>query len=318
VAGTNLDFQAASISPASLKLCVVIAYSITSVVISILEGGARLKKKFFLFTVLIAVAALLTTMPANCKDPGANISIHLRGSGTVMGLIQQCAESYMSQNPNVIISVSGGGTDRGIKSLIDGTSQIAMASSEINGELSLLAGQRNVKLVKHVIAYDAIVPYVNTGNPVSNLTVEQLRKIYTSQITNWGKAGGKDAPIIITTRNLDSGTYEGWKLLVIGEKAVLSPHAKPMESKPMKRFIQANPNGIGYSAFSYIDKTVKPLTVNGVAAGKETIKSGKYPIKRELILYIKDDASTEIIKFIEYINEVTPKIAEKAGVFPLN
>jgi phosphate transport system substrate-binding protein len=154
-----------------------------------------------------------------------------------MGLIQYGAEAYMSENPNVIISVSGGDTNKGIKSLIDGTSQIAMASSELNEELLLFAREKDVTLIKHVIAYDAIVPFVNPDNPISNLSIEQLRKMYTSQITNWKEVSGKDLPIAITTRSLISGTYEGWKLLVIGDKAVMSPQAIPMEIKPMKKFI---------------------------------------------------------------------------------
>jgi phosphate transport system substrate-binding protein len=224
----------------------------------------------------------------------------------------------MTENPGIIISVSGGGTGRGIKSLIDGTSQIAMASSEINEELLLRAEEKGVTLVKHVVAYDAIVPFVNLDNPVSNLSIEQLRKIYTSQITDWKEVAGNSSPITITTRNLSSGTYEGWKLLVIGEKAVISPHAIPMESKPLKKYIVENPNGIGYSAFSYIDDTVKPLAVNGVLASIESIKNGKYPLIRELILYTRDDASADTIKFIDYVKENTPKFAESLGVFPLN
>jgi phosphate transport system substrate-binding protein len=138
------------------------------------------------------------------------------------------------------------------------------------------------------------------------LSIEQLRDIYSSQITNWKEVAGNDSPITITTRNLNSGTYEGWKLLVIGEKAIISPHAIPMESKPMKKFITENPNGIGYSAFSYIDNTIKPLAVNGILASMESIKNSKYPLKRELILYTRDDASSDTIKFIEYIRKITP------------
>ena len=235
-----------------------------------------------------------------------------------MSLVQYGAETYMSENPSVIISVSGGGTLRGIKSLIDGTSQIAMASSEISEELLLLAEEKDVTLVKHVVAYDAIVPFVNLDNPVSNLPIEQLRKVFTSQITNWNEVAGNDSPIAITTRNLSSGTYEGWKLLVIEDKAVISPHAIPMESNPMKKFIIENPGGIGYSAFSYIDNTVKPLAVNGILASEESIKNGKYPLKRELILYTRDDATADTIKFVEYIKEIVPKLAKSSGVFPLN
>lgn len=279
-----------------------------------------MKKKIFLSIIFILPAALFLSLFANSKTPAVNTrsSVHLRGSGTVMSLVQHGAEAYMAENPGAIISVSGGGTSRGIKSLVDGTSQIAMSSSEISGELLLLAEEKNVKLIKHVVAYDAIVPFVNLDNPVSDLSTEQLRKIYTSQLTNWNEVSGNDSPIVLTTRNLDSGTYEGWKLLVIGNKAVISPQAIPMESAPLKKFIAEKPNGIGYSAFSYIDDTIKPLTVNGIPASAETIQDGTYPLKRELILYTRDDASADTLKFVEYIKKVAPELAESSGVFPIN
>lgn len=277
-----------------------------------------MKKKALLLVISIIMTAL-PLLSASSEESAANrSSIHIRGAGTVMSLIQYSAEEYMSENPNAIISVSGGGTTRGIKSLIDGTSQIAMASSEIDEELLLFAEEKNVALVKHVVAYDAIVPIVNLDNPVSDLSKEQLRKIYTSRITNWKEVSGKDLPIGLTTRNLTSGTYEGWKLLVIGNESVISPRAIPMESKPLRKYISENTDGIGYCAFSYIDNSIKPLTVNGIPATFESIKSGKYPLRRELILYTRDNASAEIINFIEHVKEETPKFADAAGVFPLN
>jgi phosphate transport system substrate-binding protein len=277
-----------------------------------------LKRRIFLLAISIIMTALPLLSASSGEPAAGRSSIHIRGAETVMSLIQYSAEEYMSGNPNAIISVSGGGTKRGIKSLIDGTSQIAMASSEIDEELLLFAEEKDVTLVKHIVAYDAIVPIVNLNNPVSNLSKEQLRKIYTSKITNWKEVSGKDLPIALTTRNLSSGTYEGWKLLVIGKEAVISPHAIPMESNPLRKYISENPEGIGYCAFSYIDNSIKPLTVNGILASSESIKSGKYPLKRELMLYTRDDASADIINFIEYVKEATPKFAEATGVFPLN
>ncbi len=279
-----------------------------------------MKRKFFLLIILILPTVLFSSLSASSRTPTADTraSIHLRGSGAVMSLAQYSAEAYMEDNPGMIVSVSGGGTSRGIKSLIDGTSQIAMASSEINKELLMLAEEKNVTLIKHVVAYDAIVPFVNLKNPISDLTMEQLRKIYTSQIVDWKEVNGNKSPIAITTRNFSSGTYEGWKLLVIGEKAIISPNAIPMESRPMKEFIIKNPGAIGYSAFSYIDNTVKQLAVNSILASAETIKSGKYPLKRDLILYTRNDASAETLKFVEYIKEIAPNFAESIGIFPLD
>jgi phosphate transport system substrate-binding protein len=223
----------------------------------------------------------------------------------------------MTENPNEIISVSGGGTNRGIKSIIDGTAQVAMASSDINKELSAKAEEKGIKLVKHIIAYDAIVPFVNPKNTLSDVTIDNLKKIYTGRITKWKDVGGKNANIKLITRNFDSGTFEGWKLLVIGNDSVISPQAVPMESLDMKRLVTKDINAIGYSAFNYIDNTVKPLSVNGVMANKNTINSGSYPLKRELILYTRSDVSENASRFIEYAKKNASKYTDKAGVFPI-
>jgi phosphate transport system substrate-binding protein len=220
-----------------------------------------------------------------------------------MGMLQNAAEAYMAENPGETVSVSGGGTDRAIKSLIDGTCDIAMASAEANDELTARAGKEGVRLVRNVIAYDAIVPFAHLDNPVSNLTIEQLSMIYTGKITNWKDVGGNDSEILLTSRNLTSGTYEGWKLLVIGKDAILPQNAVAMDSIPERALVSQNANGIGYAGLNYIDGTVKPLAVEGIHANLDTITDGSFPLKRDLILYTREDAPPHVKRFVQYVME---------------
>lgn len=265
---------------------------------------------------LLVVGLFLCLAPSPAVSGNAvNQGIQLRGSGTVMGMLQNAAEAYMSENPGETVSVSGGGTDRAIKSLIDGTCQIAMASAEANDELMARAQKEAVKFVRNVIAYDAIVPFVHPDNPVSDLTIEQLRKIYTGEITNWKDVGGDDSEIVLTSRNLSSGTYEGWKLLVIGKGAILPQDTITMDSIPERTFVSQNVSAIGYCALNYIDDTVKPLAVEGIQASPDTINNGSFPLKRDLILYTREDAPPHIKRFVEYVIENGAAFV-KPGIFP--
>lgn len=269
--------------------------------------------------VLVLMAGLfLSLMPSSTASHGAGKSgIQLRGSGTVMGMAQNAAEAYMAENPGVTICVSGGGTDRAIKSLIDGTCQIAMASSEPNGELVDRAQREGIEFAKNVIAYDAIVPFVHPGNPISDLSVVQLREIYTGAVTNWKDVGGNDSEIILTSRNLGSGTYEGWKLLVIGSDAILPQNVMGMDSIPERVFVSQSVDGIGYCAMNYIDDSVKALCVEGIPATPTTVADGSFPLRRDLILYTRTDAPPHITEFIEYIIKNGARFV-KPGIFPVN
>lgn len=275
----------------------------------------NLKKAFLLFIMLLFIIVIIPSKPL--QSATVSRSIHIRGSDTVMTLMQYLAEEYMKQNPNEIISVTSSGTDRGIKAIIDGTAQIAMASSDINSDLSRRAEEKGIKLVRTIIAYDAIVPIVNPKNPVSNLTVEKLREIYTGDISNWKAVGGNNSEIKLTTRDFKSGTFEGWKLLVIGNESIISPKATPLDSKSMRSVVATSTNAVGYSAFNYIDSTVKPLSVNDIAANKDTIKSGTYPLTRQLLLYTREDLPENAKRFVEYVKNNASKYAQASGVFPI-
>ncbi len=277
-----------------------------------------MKKAIPLFIAGLLIFPMSSCSISSTADSGAiaGQSIHLRGSETVMGMLQNAAESYMRENPGVTICISGGGTDRGIKSLIDGTCQIAMSSAEPNGELKNRATAEGIELSKNVIAYDGIVPFVHPDNPVSNLTIDQLKKIYTGQIVNWKDVGGNDSEIVLTTQNLGSGTYEGFRLLVIGSNAILPPNAVQMDSIPERDFVAQNTGAIGYCALNYIDDTVKAVSVGGIPAGTDTIADQSFPLTRDLILYTRVDASTEVARFIDYIISNGSRFAQP-GVLPV-
>jgi len=142
----------------------------------------------------------------------------INGSTTVLPIAQKAAEVYMKENPDVSISVSGTGSGDGIKALIDGTTDIADSSRFIKDSEITNAVENGVFPVPHRVALDSIVPVVHPKNPVNNLSLEQLKKIYQGEITNWKTVGGESKEIVVISRDTSSGTYEVWHKIVLTER----------------------------------------------------------------------------------------------------
>ena len=263
---------------------------------------------------------ILAIFLAACHGAAAPVaeeshSIHIRGSGALMPLAQLTAENLMQEQPDAIVTVSGGGSGRGILSLIDGTCDIALASAQIIPELKAIAAERDVQLESAIVAYDAIVPFVHPANPVRNLTLEQLRSLYDGTLTSWSEVGGPDLPVVLISRNASSGTYEAWKQLVLGPNSVLSGQTLLMESQPMKIYVSTHPDAIGYSTFSYLDDSIAPLAVNGAAPTRSAIEQGQYPLRRPLYVFFRADAPDPLRTFIRLILKTASEQSESLGLF---
>lgn len=270
---------------------------------------------------LFALAAAFVFPAALQADAAGNTqSVHLTGSNTLRLFAQLTAEMYMREHPGSIVTVTGGGTARGVKALIDGTAEIALISSDIPDELERRAKADNVRLKVVPLSHDAVVPVVNPLNPVSKLSLEQLKKIYSGRITNWKDVGGDDAPILITTHDGVSGTYELWKEKVLGADAAITPQAKVMEMQPMLRAVAAERNAIGYVAWSLLNENIKALSVDGVQADRQSILDGSYPLTRILALVIKENPSEATQAFVRFI--VTPdkgqELARQLKMLPVS
>jgi phosphate transport system substrate-binding protein len=176
----------------------------------------------FLKIIMIGLAALSLIGGASAI---AAENLVVNGSTTVLPIGQATAEAYMKKAPNVNISISGGGSGNGIKSLIDKTTQIAMSSREMKKEEIELAKSKSVNPVEHKVAIDALTPVVHPSNPVANLTIEQLSLIYQGKIRNWKEVGGKDLQIVVISRDTSSGTYESWQEKVLHKEKV-TPRAQ--------------------------------------------------------------------------------------------
>lgn len=248
----------------------------------------------------------------------ASTQVVVNGSTTVLPVVQAAAETFMKGRPDVSISISGGGSGNGIKSIIDGTTDIAMSSRFLKDKEISTAMEKRVYPVPFRVAVDAIVPIVHPSNPVTNLTIEQLSLIYQGKITNWKEVGGNDLKIVIISRDTSSGTYEVWEEKVL-HKAKVAPQAQLQASNgAVAQAVSKNRYAIGYIGIGYLNKDLKGVNVNGIVANRETSLSGAYPVARPLFVFVKGWPAGAVSDFINYL--VSPEgqeIVKKEGFIPL-
>jgi len=268
------------------------------------------------FKKLLCFIALALLIPA--QTTFAASAIVIKGSTTVLPIVQAEAEAYMKAHPGVNISLSGGGSGDGVKALIDKSTDIANSSRELKPEEIALAGKNGVKPVLHTIAIDAIVPIVHPKNRVQNLTIDQLSQIYQGNIRNWKEVGGDNLAIVVVSRDSSSGTFESWGHLVL-HGAKVTPRAQMQASSgAIVQTVSKNKYAIGYIGIGYLNRTVKPLTVNGVAATTQNALAKTYPVARPLYMITAGEPRGETGSFIKFVlSREGQKIVEKTGFVPL-
>ncbi len=239
------------------------------------------------------------------------------------------AEAYMAQNPQVRISVTGGGSGTGIAALINGTVDIANASRAIKPEEIEEARAKGVEPFEIAVAQDAIAVVVNPANPVDQLTVPQISAIYTGQITNWQEVGGEDRPIVLLSRESNSGTYVFFLEEVIRQgdsdsDLLFSPDTLLLpSSEGISAEIRQNPNAIGYDGLGYVTPDQKTLAI-AVSADSPAVKpsiatvvDGSYPISRPLFMYTPGPPTGAVKTYLDWIMTAGQQQVKELGFVPL-
>ncbi len=240
--------------------------------------------------------------------------LELRGAGVMLPVMQRVAEGYMAEHPETIIALSGGAASHGLKAVIVGVAEIAMATNELPEDLASAAQERKVKLSRVDVFRDAIVPVVAPKNPVSNLTLRQLHDIFNGTIANWKDVGGVDAPIELVSHQPTTGAYETFRDRVMGADAVIRTSAKVVVGPEYKKAITEH--AIGYVGFKN-GADLKVLSVDGVHATVETIGSKSYPISRTSSLWVREPASKLANALVDYLSSNKgQKIIQEQGEFP--
>ena len=242
-------------------------------------------------------------------------SIKVTGSNTVTPLSAVWAEDFMKIYPKISIAVSGPGSGVGIAALINGTTDICQASRTIKQSEIDSAMENGVEPYEIQVATDALSVVVNPANPVSELTIAQLSAIYTGRITNWKEVGGNDAPIVVISRDTNSGTHVFFKEHVVQMRGLTSED-KSLEYGPKVMFLPSteegvsevarNPNAIFYPGLGYVTDAVKSLAIKktaddpGVLPSVAAALDGTYPVARPLLYYTNGAPDGVIKAFIDY------------------
>lgn len=211
-------------------------------------------------------------------------SLHLRGSTTLLPLAQRVAEAYMEKHPKIIVNVSGGGTQRGYKSLLDGTADLALTSSDPSEEIQQALARRQQKISVVNIAYSALIVAVHPHNSINSITLPQLQEVFSGRLNNWKNLGGEDAPIHVLIGPPSGGITEVWKSKVLGDNNTYTPLAAVMPAQERSLNLTRDSNAITYLPLNESGGELKSLAVNRVLPNKTNIHSGKYPLRSALSL----------------------------------
>ena len=249
--------------------------------------------------------------------------ITIKGSDTMVILSQQWAEAYMKKHPETTIQVTDGGSGVGIAALINGSTDIANSSRPMKpGELEKIKVKHKKNGIEIACAKDGLSVFLNKGNVVSELTVEQIGAIFSGKITNWKQVGGADAKIQLYGRESSSGTFEFFKEHVV--KTDFSPNCQTLPgTAAIVNAVKKDKYSIGYGGAAYAEdvkdcKVKKDAKSKGILPTAATIKNKTYPISRYLYMYLKSKPTGETKKFIDWILGLEgQKMITTVGYFPV-
>ena len=274
-----------------------------------------MKKFFTLALTAVMVLSLLTACGSkdNASDDNkgeeggttAALSgtVSTDGSTSMEKVINSLGESFMAANKDVKFTYNPTGSGSGIQAVTEGRCDIGLSSRALKDD------EKASGLVETVLAYDGIAIVVSPENPVSDLDVDTIAKIYTGEITNWKDVGGDDAEIVLIGREAGSGTRDGFESIT-GTKDACAYRQELTSTGDVINTVSQNPNAIGYASLSAVGESVKALTVGGVKASEATVKDGSYVVQRPFVLVTKE--GTELFPaaqaFFDYA--ISPEVAD--------
>jgi len=285
------------------------------------------------FLVLIVSACASPQPSENGGQPGSpsqSAYIENKGSDTLVNLALAWAERYQTVQPDVQISVTGGGSGTGFAALMNGTISIANASRGIKDEEIQTAREEGFEPIEFIVANDAIAVIVNPENPVSELTLEQVSRIYKGEVTNWQELGGDDRPIVKLSRETNSGTHVYFLETVVRlgskeDKTIFSADTLLLpSSEGIIAEVRDNPNAVGYDGLGYVTEEVKMVALAEEVGGEyiipsaQTVINGKYPISRHLFMYTRGQPEGAEKEYLEWIlSQEAQEIVTELGFVPV-
>lgn len=262
------------------------------------------------FAGLAAAALLAVGMLSGCETKSEQ-TVSTDGSTSMEKVIGFLSEAYMEKNQNVKVTYNPTGSGAGIQAVLEGRCDIGLSSRNLKDE-------EKENLTETVVAIDGIAVIVNHENPVSDLTIDQIAKIYTGEITSWSEVGGGDNPIVCIGREAASGTRDGFETIT-GTADSCKYSQELTSTGDVVQTVSSNPNAIGYASLASVKDAVKAVSVEGVQPSNETILNGTYKVQRNFVLVTKKDkpltgAAKDFFDFA--MSGEADEYIEKAGAVP--
>lgn len=258
---------------------------------------------------LISVVAALVAVALLFGGLGRHRGgVSVVGSTSVQPFAEMLAQSYEKAHADKPVDVQGGGSTAGLQALANGIADIGACSRDLNADEA-----KQFKPI--VIARDGLAVIVNLKNPAAGLKLDQVRKIFAGEITNWKELGGADAAMRLIVREEGSGTREAFMHLVMGNTAVARSALAQESNGAVKALVKGDPSAIGYMSLGLVGQDVKPLQIDGVAPTSAVVLDGTYPLWRPFLFVVKGEAKPDARAFIDYVlSKEGQELLEKEGL----
>jgi phosphate transport system substrate-binding protein len=244
--------------------------------------------------VALFISLMIFVILGGCARPNPANTVNIAGSSSVQPLSEELANAFMKENSKISINVAGGGSSAGIKAVREGTADIGASSRELERD------EKNGLMVIP-IAIDGIALVVNPENRVNNLTLEQVRRIYAGEITNWKEVGGKEGVINAFTREEGSGTRGAFENLVMKDSHISSRVGVQNATGSLRTAVAADPQAIAYISLGNVNNSVNVVAVDGILPGRETIKNGSYKLARFFFYLTREEPRGMARNFIDFV-----------------
>ncbi len=284
------------------------------------------RRFFFAAVAIFALACTRDNPTSGTSTTGAQdkTNFTIKGSDTMVILGQRWAETYMKEHPGVVIQVTGGGSGTGIAALINGTADICEASRPMKDkEKADVQAKRGAPAVETKVALDALAIYVNEKNPIQEISIPDLAKIYKGEAKSWKDVGGKDVPIVLYGRENNSGTYGYFKEHVLENKDFAAQVQTLAGTSAVVNAVKGDERGIGYGGIAYLEgiralKVKKDAGSPAITPTLATAQDGTYPISRFLLFYTSGEPTGTQKKFVDWVvSDAGQKVISEVGYYPL-
>ena len=261
---------------------------------SLLSSGHGLDRLAPWFRRCLRLCLCLILLAA-CGSESAD-SVTITGSTSVTPFAEHLAELYQKQHSGMVINIQGLGSSAGIRAAIDGVAEIGMSSRELKPE-------ETEQLDQVVIAHDALALIVHPTNPISDVSSEQIKGIFSGAIRSWADVGGPPQPIVLVSREAGSGTFGAFEDLVMKGTPITTAAMRQGSNGAIRQIVGEDPNAIGYISLGIVDPTVKALSIDGVRAATSNVEAGQYKLVRPFLFVWRKGRQLSPLasSFVEYV-----------------